>query len=232
MKTQEVRDVIVNHVIPNFDEESLFGSYVVDALNMAVNAVGAIDQIQWERDIAIKQLHDLGYGLGEKPRDDNSSSDKLIKASDAVDVVAKHSALYGDGEISTDDGEALLYDIMSEIMNLPSAQPNLQPTCNNLQQVATDTISRRAAIDVVRKCPVKEVTPAYMLIDKAEAMTELMQLPPAQPERKTGRWITKLENHTYECSECGNGIITNKDYLKKHKFCFCCGAKMLKEGEG
>ena len=54
----------------------------------------------------------------------------------------------------------------------------------------------------------------------------------AQPERKTGRWITKLENHTYECSECGNGIITNKDYLKKHKFCFCCGAKMLKEGEG
>ena len=49
--------------------------------------------------------------------------DKLIKASDAVDIVAKHSALYGDGEVSTDDGEALLYDIMSEIMNLQSAQP-------------------------------------------------------------------------------------------------------------
>ena len=49
--------------------------------------------------------------------------DKLIKASDAVDIVAKHSALYGDGDINTDDGEALLYDIMSEIMNLPSAEP-------------------------------------------------------------------------------------------------------------
>lgn len=48
-------------------------------------------------------------------------SDKLIKASDAVDIVAKHSSLYGDGEINTDDSEALLYDIMSEIMNLPSA---------------------------------------------------------------------------------------------------------------
>jgi hypothetical protein len=59
----------------------------------------------------------------------------------------------------------------------------------------------------------------------------LRQVPSAQPERKTGRWITKLENHTYECSECGNGIITNKEYLKKHKFCFCCGAKMLKEGD-
>lgn len=53
----------------------------------------------------------------------------------------------------------------------------------------------------------------------------------AQPERETGRWVTKLEN-TYECSECGNGIITNKEYLKKHKFCFCCGAKMRKDGEG
>ena len=52
-------------------------------------------------------------------------SDKLIKASDAVDVVAKHSALYGNGEVSTDEGETLLYDIMSEIMNLSSAQTEI-----------------------------------------------------------------------------------------------------------
>ena len=45
-----------------------------------------------------------------------------------------------------------------------------------------DTIYRQAAIDVVRKCSVKEVTPAYMLINKAEVMTELMMLPSAQPE--------------------------------------------------
>ena len=37
-------------------------------------------------------------------------------------------------------------------------------------------------IEVVRKCSVKEVTPAYMLIDKAEVMAELMMLPFAQPE--------------------------------------------------
>jgi len=45
-----------------------------------------------------------------------------------------------------------------------------------------DTIYRQAAIDVARKCSVKEVTPAYMLINKAEVMTELMMLPSAQPE--------------------------------------------------
>ena len=42
-----------------------------------------------------------------------------------------------------------------------------------------DTISRQDAIDVARKCRVIEVTPAHMLIDKAEVMTELMMLPSA-----------------------------------------------------
>jgi len=26
------------------------------------------EQVMWERDLAIKQLEDLGYGLGEKPK--------------------------------------------------------------------------------------------------------------------------------------------------------------------
>ena len=46
----------------------------------------------------------------------------------------------------------------------------------------SDLISRQTAIDTVRKCSVKEVTPAYMLIDKAEVITELVMLPSAQPE--------------------------------------------------
>ena len=37
---------------------------------------------------------------------------------------------------------------IDKIKALPTAQPNLQPTCNNL---ATDVISRRAAIDVLDK---------------------------------------------------------------------------------
>lgn len=27
-----------------------------------------LEQVKWERDLAVKQLEDLGYGLGEKPR--------------------------------------------------------------------------------------------------------------------------------------------------------------------
>jgi hypothetical protein len=35
----------------------------------------------------------------------------------------------------------------------------------------SDLISRHKAIDIVRNIIVKEVTPAYMLIDKAEVIT-------------------------------------------------------------
>lgn len=32
---------------------------------------GTLEQIMWERDVAIQQLKDLGYGLGEKPKENN-----------------------------------------------------------------------------------------------------------------------------------------------------------------
>lgn len=40
------------------------------ALDHAINCVGAIEQIKWERDIAIQQLNELGYQFGEKIRSD------------------------------------------------------------------------------------------------------------------------------------------------------------------
>lgn len=74
---------------------------------------------------------------------------------------------------------------------------------------------------------------------------EIKALPPAQPsngacwgcqcekveklqsERPKGEWILSGEN-TYTCSVCGKTIITNKDYIKEHKWCFGCGTKMGK----
>lgn len=56
------------------------------------------------------------------------------------------------------------------IIAVPSAQPNLQPTCN---QLATDLISRQAAIDACIR--VRE----YRAYDEIE---EIKALPSAQPE--------------------------------------------------
>lgn len=92
-----------------------------------------------------------------------------------------------------------------------------------------DPIERQAIINELESwLKVEGYSEGELNIIKA-VLYELQSMPSAQPERKPGRWITKLENNTYECSECGNRIITNKDYLKKHKFCFCCGAKLRGE---
>lgn len=36
------------------------------ALLMSINALTILDQIRWERDVAIEQLEDIGVGLGRK----------------------------------------------------------------------------------------------------------------------------------------------------------------------
>lgn len=44
----------------------------------------AYEQIRWERDLAIQQLEDLGYGLGEKPKND----DDRISRQEAIRAIA------------------------------------------------------------------------------------------------------------------------------------------------
>ncbi len=92
--------------------------------------------------------------------------------------------------------------------------------------MSKDTISRQAAIDLVRNCPVKEVTPAYMLIDKADVMTELMMLSPAQP--KKGKWFGADYDENigiYMCDQCGKFAMMRSD------FCPNCGAEMRGRGD-
>lgn len=63
----------------------------------------------------------------------------------------------------------------------PEIATNLQPTCN---QLATDCISRQAAIEKVRQlnAVVSPISDDVLLVDKAEAMTELMVMPSAEPD--------------------------------------------------
>lgn len=70
-----------------------------------------------------------------------------------------------------------------------------------------DSIDRHEAIDAVRNIIVKEVTPAYMLIDKAEVMTELMMMQSAQPE-------------IVRCKDCRHGV----DYYHEGD-CYCSNPK-------
>lgn len=72
----------------------------IDALN---NLRGAYNQVVWERDIAVSQLNDLGYSLGEKI---DKLSDKQ-KVSELEDVVA---SLQCQIEVMHNDIETILLE--------------------------------------------------------------------------------------------------------------------------
>ena len=67
MKPKQVIEILKNLtcVVPKDKAEE-----TKQALSHAINCVGAIEQIKWERDIAIQQLNELGYQFGEKIRSD------------------------------------------------------------------------------------------------------------------------------------------------------------------
>ena len=50
----------------NGQGEQLFIPETVKALEIAKAVLGSIEQIIWERDMAITQLKELGYKLGQK----------------------------------------------------------------------------------------------------------------------------------------------------------------------
>lgn len=66
MDTIEAKRRITDHMIAHHMEEEPHCYFITEALKMAINALGSIDQIKWERDIAIKQLEELGIGFGQK----------------------------------------------------------------------------------------------------------------------------------------------------------------------
>ena len=46
---------------------------------------------------------------------------------------------------------------------------------------------------------------------------------------KRGEWVKAIWNNAHilcRCSVCGNEMFTKPDYVKKHKYCFNCGARM------
>ena len=93
-----------------------------------------------------------------------------------------------------------------------------------------DAISRHEAIDAIYACYIggKEA------VDKApysdhyaegidEAVTAVEELHSVSTE-KTGWWKKISPANIYECSECGQNVMT--DDICAYKFCHGCGAKM------
>ena len=105
-----------------------------------------------------------------------------------------------------------------------------------------DTISRQAAIDALKKHEIElpVYTPREVDVFWDDAIdccvSEIEDLPSAQPQRKRGEWIIG-DDHKLHCSNCGK-VPINRIMLqgvlifditpikKMMKFCPSCGAAM------
>ena len=105
------------------------------------------------------------------------------------------------------------------------AQPNLQPSCNHL---ATDTISRQAAIDALRVAywddNIQSAKDDPCIVDAMTdwAIRQVKALPPAQP--KSGQWILNRSG-AYCCSECMEPCASYVMMKPRDKFCKMCGSR-------
>lgn len=109
--------------------------------------------------------------------------------------------------------------------------PSVEPETKQQATVSSDCIYRQQALEAIRN--IKAITGTFddeiLLIDKAQAQTELMMLPSAQPERNKGKWIDSRDV-CWLCSECGKWLDVLQGDVDMN-FCPNCGADMRGEEE-
>ena len=93
------------------------------------------------------------------------------------------------------------------------------------KDTTSELISRQAAIDAIHNLYAIHGSEGSW-IDQKDAFNAVNNLPPAQPERKKGKWI-KNDNGTYSCSLCHSWIPEEQYYYAQ--FCLYCGADMRGE---
>lgn len=61
-----------------------------------------------------------------------------------------------------------------------------------------------------------------ILISQVRKIVE--EMPPVTPKQKMGHWVKISPAPIYECSECGQDVLTSD--IDAYRYCHGCGAKM------
>jgi len=96
------------------------------------------------------------------------------------------------------------------------------------QQPSDDCVSRQAVIEYIEACGAEL---GYEL-DNESVREDILNMPPAIPTRKVGKWIYDKKSQNWRCSVCNEtpktlGYVGTADFMEK-EFVFCnhCGAEM------
>lgn len=107
-----------------------------------------------------------------------------------------------------------------------------------------DAVSRQAAIDAIKNAdvcmawngeiPAEDAADIAVWATKRSVVDSVEELPPAQPERETAkfiRWMECKKTDKYisytphcKCSKCGNELL-----IESINYCYMCGARMVGE---
>jgi hypothetical protein len=111
------------------------------------------------------------------------------------------------------------------------------------QEPCDDATSRQAVIDMCKK-EIDHISknwqnyhsPSEAKSGFAYIATNIYDLPPVNPQPKSGHWIGIDEepHEDYECDKCGYVVSTYAANIEPHteyKYCPNCGAKMEEVGE-
>ena len=107
----------------------------------------------------------------------------------------------------------------------------IQPSCNQLEN---DTISRKAALNVLNKLDVSDgvgISSVACSLQE-EAIRSIEDLPSAQPERNQGHWVGIDDEpcETWECDKCGCIQECFEDELPN--YCPNCGSDNRESDDG
>ena len=91
------------------------------------------------------------------------------------------------------------------------------------KQSCGDCISRQAVFDIAKSSKSN-------WIDNSVLFKRVSELPPAEPERKVGKWhlLDECSNEGWYCDQCHKKVfkVDFSNTMRKYKFCPNCGAKM------
>ena len=140
------------------------------------------EQIKWERDLAVDQLADLGYGFGEKKRD----SDDAIPRKYILDILAEYIEEYS--ELDSNGLHDLKWCAMKEAESVVENAPSVMPK----QIECEDAVNR----DSVKFLLCKETChPGAFCPDGfcKEICEKVDALPSATSKQRMGEWIPVSE---------------------------------------
>ena len=114
MNNQEAKKILQRDLAILIENKSLPDG--IEAMKVAISALGAIEQFRWERDVAIGQLRELGLSLGANTEEIQKAVNIYKKIPEVIEEL-EGLKMSMDGQIFNNQSSRLIYEEKMESVN-------------------------------------------------------------------------------------------------------------------